>query len=160
MVGLSLESTTEGGSGPSFAVGNTRVGETAEKAVAPKAVGPAPTGTSPIPAAGPGKSNQVASRIPVAGISWVQPKRKAPKPPPYPATLRSQAVEGDVTVMVNIDATGKVTSAKVIKESSYGEFNETARATALTEEWEPALRDGVPVPYTLSYMYRFRLEDQ
>jgi len=160
VVGLSLESTTEGGSGPSFAVGNTRVGETAEKAVAPKTVGPAPSGNSTIPAAGPSKSNQAASRIPVAGISWEKPKRKTPRNPPYPATLRSQAIEGDVVVLVNIDATGKVTAVKIIKESTAPEFNEAARTTALAEEWEPALRDGVPAPYTLSYTYRFRLNDE
>jgi protein TonB len=160
VVGLSLESTTEGGEGPSFAVGNTRVGETAEKAVAPKSVTAAPSGTSTIPAAGPGRSNQVASRIPVAGIAWEKPKRKAPKNPPYPATLRSQGIEGDVVVLVNIDATGKVTTVKIIKESTSPEFNEAARATALAEEWEPALRDGVPAPYTLSYTYRFRLNDE
>ncbi len=160
VVGLSLESTTEGGEGPSFAVGNTRVGETEQKAVAPKSVTPAPSGTSTIPAAGPGKSNQVASRIPVAGIAWEKPKRKAPKNPPYPPTLRSQGIEGDVVVLVNIDATGKVTTVKIIKESTSPEFNEAARATALAEEWEPALRDGVPAPYTLSYTYRFRLNDE
>ena len=160
VVGLSLESTTEGGEGPSFAVGNTRVGETAEKAAAPKTVTAAPSGTSTIPAAGPGKSNQVASRIPVAGITWEKPKRKTPKNPPYPPTLRTQGIEGDVVVLVNIDATGKVTTVKIIKESPSPEFNEAARATALAEEWEPALRDGVPAPYTLSYTYKFRLNDE
>jgi len=137
------------------------VGETAEKAIAPKSVPPAPSGTSTLPAAGPGKSNQVASRIPVAGIAWTQPKRRSQASPPYPATLKSQQIEGQVVVMVNIDATGKVTAVKIIKESPYPEFNEAARTYALSEEWEPALRDGVPAPYTLSYTYKFRLtEDQ
>ena len=38
IVGLSLESTVVGGSGPSFAVGNTRMGKTADKAEDPEQV--------------------------------------------------------------------------------------------------------------------------
>jgi protein TonB len=159
VVGLSLESTAgEGGDGPSFAAGNTRMGETAEKAVAPKDITGAPKGDSQAPESGTG--NKTASRIPVAGVKYTQPKRKNPKPPPYPATLKSQGIEGDVTVLVSLDASGKVLSAKVIKGAPYPEFEEAAKAAALAEEFEPALRDGVPIPYTLSYTYRFRLEDE
>lgn len=163
VVGLSLESTTEGGGGPSFAVGNTRLGETEKQAKAPKDVGPAPTGTSTLPAAGgPTRTNQVASRIPVAGVQYGKPTPRGgkQKQPPYPSVLRSQGIEGDVTVLVNISEAGKVTGVKVLKPSSYPEFDEAARKTALEQEWEPATRAGVPMAFTLSYMYRFRLEDE
>ena len=30
----------------------------------------------------------------------------------------------------------------------------------MTEEYEPATRDGVPIPSSLSFTYRFRLEDE
>jgi protein TonB len=159
VVGLSLESTAgEGGDGPSFAAGNTRMGETAEKAVAPSELAGAPKGDSQAPPSGTG--NKTASRIPVAGVKYTPPKRKSPKKPPYPATLQSQGIEADVTVMVSLDATGKVTNVKVIKGAPYPEFDEAARAAALAEEFAPAERDGVPIPYTLSYTYRFRLEDE
>ena len=161
IVGLSLESTTEGGSGPSFAVGNTRQGETAEHAVAPKDIGPPPENTAaPTNSTGSGKGNQVASRIPVAGVKYEQPKRRHPKEPNYPATLKSQGIEGDVPVLVSIDTTGKVASVKILKPSPYPEFNEAARAAALAEDYDPATRDGVPMPMTISFTYRFRLEDQ
>jgi protein TonB len=62
-------------------------------------------------------------------------------------------------VMVSIDATGKVTTVKVLKSSGYPELDEAARVAALSEEFEPATRDGAAIPYTLSYTYRFRLED-
>jgi protein TonB len=88
------------------------------------------------------------------------PKRKQQKKPAYPETLKSQGIEADVTVMVTLDARGKVTSVKIIKPAPYPEFNAAAEATAREEEFEPALRDGMPIPYTLSYTYRFRLEDQ
>jgi protein TonB len=156
VVGLSLESTSEGGEGPAFAVGNTRAGTTAEKAEAPKDVPPAPpaeTAPSPSP-------NQVASRIPTTGITYTMPKRRSPSKPPYPETLKAQGIEADVPVMVHIDADGKVTSVKVVKPSPYPEFNESARRAAAAEEFEPATRDGVPIPYTLSFTYRFRLEEE
>lgn len=160
VVGLNLESTTEGGSGPAFAVGNTRRGETAERAVAPKDLRAAPAEAAPVAAVHSIAGNQIASRIPVAGVKYTMPKRRHPKEPPFPETLKSQGIEGDVTVLVSLDTTGKVTSVKLIKESTYPEFNEAARAAALAEEFEPATRDGDPMPFTLSFTYRFRLEDK
>lgn len=163
VVGLSLESTTEGGGGPSFAVGNTRMGDTEKLAKAPKDVGPAPTGTSTLPAAGgPTKTNAVATRIPVAGVQYGKPAPRGgkQKQPPYPPILRSQGIEGDVKVLVTINETGKVTSVKILTPSSYPEFDEAARKTALEQEWEPATRAGVPMASPLVYTYRFRLEDE
>jgi len=157
VIGLSLESTAgEGGSGPTFAVGNTRAGQTAEKAVAPADI---PKEAPPVVEDAP-KTNRAASRIPVAGVSYQQPRRKSPSKPPYPETLKSQGLEADVTVMVSLDASGKVIAVKIIRESPYPEFNEAARKAAQAEEFEPATRDGLPIPFTLSFTYRFRLEDQ
>ena len=62
-------------------------------------------------------------------------------------------------LLVNIDATGRVTSVKVLRPSPYPEFNEAARREALAEQFDPATRDGVPIPYTLSFTYHFRLKD-
>ena len=73
---------------------------------------------------------------------------------------RAQGIEANVTVLVTLDETGKVTTVKVIVPSPYAAFNEAARRAALAEVFEPALRDGVPIPYTLSYRYHFRIEDQ
>jgi protein TonB len=105
--------------------------------------------------------NAVASRIPTAGMVYVPPRHKGkPKEPPYPETLKAQGIEADVTVMVSINAQGKITSVKVIKPAAYPEFDESARKTALEEDgqWEQATRDGTPMPYTWSYTYHFRLE--
>jgi protein TonB len=156
VVGLSLESTAEGGEGPSFAVGNTRAGTTAPQAEAPSEVPPTPP---PAPSA-PTAANQVATRIPTAGISYTMPRRRAPSKPPYPETLKAQGIEADVSVVVSIDAAGRVSSVKVVKPSPYPEFNEAARRAASAEQFDPATRDGVPIPYPLSFTYRFRLEEQ
>jgi protein TonB len=158
VVGLSLESTTEGGNGPAFAVGNTRAGQTAGVAQAPKDIP-----KTDVPAPAPVAKNAVASRIPTAGVVYVPPKHKGTrKDPPYPETLKAQGIEADVTVMVSIDAQGKITGVKVIKPAAYPEFNDSARQTALEEDgqWFPATRDGTPMPYSWSYTYHFRLENQ
>jgi protein TonB len=155
IVGLSLESTTEGGDGPAFSVGNTRDGETAKKAVDPSKV--APRGTAP-PTMAPVSRNQVASRVPTAGVTYVLPKRRKPSQPPYPETLKAQGIEADVTVLVKLAADGRVETVTIVKGSGHPEFDQAARAAAQGEAFEPATRDGVAVPYTLSFTYRFRLE--
>lgn len=151
VVGITLDSTTATGDGPAFNVGNTREGETETRAVDPRKVDREP----PPPPAG---TNQTASRIPTGGAKYVLPKRKRPAKPPYPEVLRTQGIEASVTVIVTLDATGKVTSVKIIKSGGFPEFDEAARKTALAEQFEPAMRDGNPIPYTLSYTYRFTLE--
>jgi len=158
VVGLSFESTAEGGSGPGFAVGNTRMGETAERAAEPKPADPAASEAAPTTE--PAQVNRAASRIPTAGVAYTMPKRKHQRKPLYPETLKAQGIEEDVPVMVTLDASGKVIKVKILKETPYPELNESARQSALDEEYEPATRDGVPIPYTLSYTIRFRLEDE
>jgi TonB family protein len=160
VVGLSFESTVgdgEGGDGPAFGVGNTRMGETAKTAAAPKDVpkeiiNKGATTTKPAP-------NAVATRIPVAGVEFKQAKRKKDAKPDFPPTLKAQGIEGDVPVIVWIDVEGKVTSVKILKESPYPEFNEAAKKAAMADEFDPATRNGVPTPTTLKYNVSFRLVD-
>lgn len=160
VVGLSFESTVgegEGGDGPAFGVGNTRMGETAKTAAAPKDVpkeiiNKGATTTKPAP-------NAVATRIPTAGVEFKQAKRKKDVKPEFPPTLKAQGIEGDVPVIVWIDVEGKVTSVKIVKESIYPEFNEAAKKAAMADEFDPATRNGVPTPTTLKYNVSFRLVD-
>jgi TonB family protein len=161
VVGISLEATVEGGGGPTFAVGDTRVGQTATQAATPRKAAPAKETAPVAKTAAPIQSgpNRVASRIPSAKAKYTMPKRRRPHNPPYPPELRAQGIEADVVVMVTLDETGKVTNVQIIAPSQYPAFNEAALAAAKAEEFEPVLRDGVPVPYTLSYKYRFRIED-
>jgi len=154
VVGLSMESTVGGGAGPSFATGETR-GGTTEKTAADPARKKAP----PPPPDQAGTGNKQATRIPTAGVKLVLPKRRKPVVPDYPPALKAQGIEADVPVMVSLDATGAVTAVKILKSSGHPELDEAARKAALAESFEPASRDGVAIPYTLSYTYRFRLED-
>ena len=161
IVGLNFESTVGDGNGegPSFAVGNTRLGETDKIAVKKEDVPkerPAPVhGTEK-----PTVANQVATRIPSKGVTFGEAKyRGHAVKPDYPPTLKAQGVEADVEVLVFIDAAGKVTMVKILHESPYPDFNEAAKKAALAQEWEPATRNGDPMPSTKKYSYRFRLTD-
>lgn len=162
VVGISLEATVEGGGGPAFAVGDTRLGQTSTQAATPRKAAPK---TAPAPVARTAATaaesapNRVASRIPSAKAQYVLPKRRRPQNPSYPPELRAQGLEADVVVMVSLDEKGEVTNVQIITPSPYPAFNQAALAAAKAEEFEPALRDGVPIPYTLSYKYRFRIED-
>lgn len=160
IVGLSFESTTAG-SGPSFATGSTRMGETAAQAVDPQESGAASRGeAAPAAAVTPGPSApRKASFIPTRDGVFTEPKRVRPSRPAYPGTLKAQNLEGDVTVSVTIDARGKVTSVTIVSSSGHAEFDQAARSAASAEQFSPALRDGTPVAHTLSYTYRFRIED-
>jgi TonB family protein len=153
VTGLNFDSTSQTGGGPAFATGNTRRGQTDRRAVDPKSLDRKVVDPPPSP-------NQTASRIPTAGAKYVLPKRKRPAKPPYPKQLLTQGIEAAVTVMVSLDATGKVVNVKIIKGAAYPEFDEAALKTAWAESFEPATRDGTPIPYTLSYTYRFTIDDQ
>lgn len=162
IVGLNFESTVgEGnGEGPAFAVGNTRMGETdkiaAKKEDVPKER-PAPVdGTEK-----PTTANQQATRIPVKGVTYTDAKYRGPQlKPEYPPTLKAQGIEGDVEVLVFIDATGKVTNVKVLHASPYAEFIESSMKTAFIQAWEAATRNGTPMASTRKYSYRFRITDE
>jgi protein TonB len=155
VVGISLESTTGEGGGPSFAVGDTAEGKTERKAKAPVTAPPAVAAAEPA-----AETNRVSTRVPVAGVVFNPPKKRKEVKADYPDLLRAQGVEADVRLMVSIDATGHVTAVKVIAPATQPEFNEAARKAALEEEYEPATRNGTPIPYTLTFTSRFRLDTQ
>jgi periplasmic protein TonB len=162
IVGLSFESTVGDGNGegPAFAVGNTRLGETDKVAVKKEDVPkerPAPVhGTEK-----PTTANQAATRIPVKGVTYTDAKYRGNQiKPDYPPTLKAQGIEGDVDVLVFIDATGKVSNVKILRESPYPEFNEAAKKAALAQPWEAATRNGEPRASTKKYSYRFRITDE
>jgi len=150
IVGLSLESTVSGGTGASFATGTSRMGATKKRAVDPQTAKKSPSGTGKVEgdSKGPGTREQrTASRIPTRGGVFVKPKRSRPSKPAFPATLKAQGIEGDVLVRVTIEADGSVSRVTVLQSSGHPAFDSAAK------------RDGKAVKFTLSYSYRFRIEN-
>lgn len=76
-------------------------------------------------------------------------------PPAYPELARSTRVSGDVIVDALIDATGKVTSVKVVSGPVL--LQQAAIETVRQWKYEPARLDGKPVATHLSVTVRFRL---
>jgi protein TonB len=126
VVGLSLNSTVESG-GFAVQTGNTTYGKADEVAVAPKDVKPySAEGTAPPPR---------ISR---------QPRLLEKTEPPYPEGARRAEVEGPVTLLLHIDAQGRVVAARVLAEPGAG-LGEAARVHALKLRFSPALLEGEPV---------------
>ena len=163
IVGLNMESTVTGGGGPSFAVGNTRMGATAATADDPRGVKALAPGTPGRPggaSGADGTGNRVAAVIPGRGVKLEKPRRIGRVKPAYPELLKARNVEGDVKVMVSLDAAGRVTGVTLVAPSKHGAFNASALAAARRERFKPATRDGEGIAYRLSYTYRFRLNDR
>ena len=78
--------------------------------------------------------------------------------PQYPGIARRQGREGPVTLRVAIDEAGRPRDVKVVTGSGTPALDEEARR-CVREEWrfEPAVKDGKPVPATGLILVRFRL---
>lgn len=120
-----------------------------------------PGGRGTRPGGGGRSSNQTALRIGQGDgrYTWTKPRRLSPARPAYPPDLRAQRVEGNVTVRVRLDASGRVLEASVVASDPPTVFDAAALASARAERFQPATRNGRPAPYTLTFTYRFRIED-
>jgi len=163
VVGLSLESTVEGGAGGGYAVGDTQDGKTERIAEDPRNLGRTAEKPAPAPPdrpAAPAQSkNRRSTRVAAPGVEIVKPKRTRHVEPEYPEILRARGIEDNVVVQVAIDASGRVTSVDIIAPSQHDALNEAARAAAWKESFLPATRNGQPIEFSLSFTYRFRLGD-
>ncbi|WP_164021053.1 TonB-dependent siderophore myxochelin receptor MxcH [Pyxidicoccus trucidator] len=74
----------------------------------------------------------------------------------YPAQAERERREATVVLRLTLDAQGAVTEAEVL-EPAGPDFDEAARAAALRFRFEPAKRNGVPMPSRIAYSYEFRL---
>ncbi|MEO8182235.1 MAG: energy transducer TonB [Deltaproteobacteria bacterium] len=157
IVGLSLESTVQG-EGPAFATGTSRMGRTERSAQDPKHAAVA-SGDEAHVADTATATQRVATRIPTRDAQFEKPKRMRQNEPAYPATLKAQGIEGDVLLRVSIDASGLVTGVSIVQSSGHADFDRAAQQAAREERFSPALRDGHPVAFTLTYSYRFRIQD-
>ncbi len=149
LVGLALESTSEAGQGPTFAVGGTLDGVTATTAARTPPVATAE------PPAGP---NRAARGLPRPGSVLTPPRRLREVKPRYPDARRASGVEADVLLVVSLDAAGHVLSVTIGRSSHDDAFDDAARQAAREERFSPALRDGIPVSTTFSFTTHFRLD--
>lgn len=74
----------------------------------------------------------------------------------YPDGARSAGLEGSVLLRLQVERNGQVSLAEIPSPVGHG-FDEEARRAALQLTFRPAMREGVPVPSTISFRYDFRL---
>jgi len=75
-------------------------------------------------------------------------------PPPYPPAAASYGLQGHVELEIAVDASGNVTSTRVV--SGHIAFRAAAQKAARSWRFLPATRDGVPIPFTLTKIVEFR----
>jgi TonB family protein len=149
--GLSMSSVTDNPGGPQMRVGNTTLTEPGQK-VAPKDVKPL---------SGDGTSGRAP--VSLAQVSK-QPQRVGECPPFDPRELYSKEalereVEGQVTLEVVIDESGKVGEVKVLKGLGFG-LDEIAASTMRKHcRFEAAEMGGEKVPTRIRYNFTFVLPE-
>jgi protein TonB len=137
-VGISLGSTVASG-GFAIGVGNTAYGKAAETAADPSSVRPYAGGV-----------------VPAARLS-AQPRPLELPRIEYPAKARKDGIEGQVALLLRIDARGVVTAVRALDAPS------PALAAAAVEgasrfRFTPALVEGEPVETEIRFTYTFLLE--
>lgn len=77
--------------------------------------------------------------------------------PDYPPRERRLGVEGVAEVHAEVDGSGAVASAGVARSSGSASLDRAAVEAVLRWRFEPALREGVPVPDSVRVRVRFEL---
>ncbi len=64
--------------------------------------------------------------------------------PRYPQQAKQQGVEGEVVVAYDVDETGRVLNARVVRSTPGGIFDEAALAAVRSWRFNPPLLEGQP----------------
>lgn len=121
------------------------------------APGVAAAGVAPDPAPAPPVSDASAPVASAPAVSDI-PARLLNNPAlSYPPQARRQRIEGWVEVEVQIDASGEVASARVVRAEPTGVFDRDALRTAQRWRFAPREVDGQPVPSTARRRLNFTL---
>lgn len=118
----------------SAAPADTNIGENLASTSGPVAP------SSPIPVGGDVKSAQLLKSV----------------PPNYPAFARTQRISGDVKIDALIDATGKVTTMKVVSGPTL--LHQAAMDALHQWKYQPATLDGKAVAMHLTVTIQFRMQ--
>jgi periplasmic protein TonB len=136
VVGLTLNSTTTA-SAVAVPVGNTLAGKPVASATAPSAVRP---GYAP---------SYLVDTLPVL-LEEINGEEV------YPREAKKQGIEGQVVLLITVEADGTVSMAKVVSGPGHG-LDEAARDAVLRARFKPATKGGKPVATELRYLYDFAL---
>jgi periplasmic protein TonB len=132
VVGLTLESTTTA-SAVAVPLGNTLAGKPVTEATVRKGYAP----------------SFLVDTLPV-------PLTRLDGEEHYPLSAKKLGIEGDVALLVTVEADGSVSAVKVLSGPGYG-LEEAARSALLSARFKPATRGGVPVATDIHWKFSFAL---
>ena len=142
--GISMESTSAGGTGPSMRVGNTLQTKPRDKAGEAEGGGLRPL-AAPVPA-------YQVTKMPL-------PRGGTCPPGPYTDEAREAGLEGIVILSFVVDENGRVRDIKVLQGLGLG-LTEAAKRTVQACAFSPGERDGKAVPTRISsFKIRFNLRE-
>lgn len=113
-----------------------------------------PTPAAPV-AAPPEAQNTTAATndLPVS-----VPRPVSAPPPDYPRASIRRGERGEVVVLVKVGANGRVTDVELVSSSQHRRLDRAAMSAARRWRFEPALRDGQPVPGEIRVPFAFTPE--
>jgi vitamin B12 transporter len=122
--------------------------------------GPAAAANSPPPSASSQPPSTAGAAAPgpasAAASALEPPKLIAESFAQYPPEAKAQRLEASVLLQLAIDASGQVTGVQILEPAGHG-FDEAAREAALRLRFDPAKRDGAPIPSRIRFPYAFKL---
>lgn len=80
-------------------------------------------------------------------------------PPPYPSTARRRGWEGEVRLLVNVTATGRVSKVAISQSSGYQILDRAAANSVYRWRFQAAMRNGREVPGQVMVPIRFSIKD-
>lgn len=128
---------------------DTRPPTAEESAAAARQAQPAPAATpaSQAPAASPSSAApETASR---------EPRVLSAPAPDYPAAALRSGASGEVVLRIEVDARGRPAEVTVVSSSRNRDLDRAALRAVRRWRFEPAMRDGQPVPGTVQQSIRF-----
>lgn len=117
----------------------------------PPTAAPAPADAETAPSGGEPPASDSA------GPSVVPPRLLKFVDAPYPAEAERLGLSGDVVLVLQVEASGKVSEVVVQQPAGHG-FDEAAIQAARAFEFAPALVDGTPTPVKIPFKYSFTLQ--
>jgi TonB family protein len=129
----------------------------------PPAEAPPTVWRPPGRASGGGEQAPMASGAGIAtgAVVPARPLAGASNPPPdYPTSARLRGEQGRVTILVQVDAAGRVIHAAVLGSSGFPALDAAAEAAVRRWRFEPATQSGSPVFSTTTVGITFRLEGE
>lgn len=106
--------------------------------------------------AGSGDDNSASSPTFVGGANR-EPIPVSVTAPAYPRDAARQRIEGYVVVEFTVTATGETSDITVIQSEPRHTFDREARRAVSGWKYQPALKDGRPVPMRVQKTIRFNL---